>query len=166
VVVTGTDRQRSRRGGREDAGIAGEWVLDPCLEATFANGRTSIGKPVRPAMPLKRSSRMTDRLKNRRQRGSADDGAPPTATFNTDKGNIDIRLAVVNQMMTAKGNGVDGNMNSTEPRREPEAMFIDQVEVAPGNTGNAARRHEGMARIQVETIRGHIRVELVRPGTI
>jgi hypothetical protein len=110
---------------------------------------------------------MTDRLKNRRKRGSADNVAPPTATFTTEKGNIDIRLAVVNQVMSAKGNGIDGSVTGTEFRGGQEGMFKDQVEVvqsAAAGAANAVDRHDGMARVQVETVRGHIRVELVSRG--
>lgn len=136
------------KGKGRDEGITGEWVLDPALSRA-ANGYGSQ----RPGMAKRKTSRM-ERLTSRRKRGSLDE--LPTATFETDKGNLDLRLAVVNQALSEQngpGAGLVGGLDSD---------FRRQVEqVANGGAGSGDLGLVQTASAQVVSQRGHIRVELV-----
>jgi hypothetical protein len=72
---------------------------------------------------------------NKRKRGSID-GEPPSAVFKTELGDVDLRLSVVNE----------------------ETMRGDDMGM-PG--GSSTRSKSKKARVEISSVRGHIRVDLV-----
>ncbi len=138
------------KGKGRDEGVTGEWVVDPAISRVGV-----VRGQQRPGMAKRKTSRM-ERLTSRRKRGSLDE--LPTATVETDRGNIDLRLAVVNQALSEQGGqeaDLQGGLDSD---------FRRQVEQVAGTSAGSSGESLGSvqtATAQVVSQRGHIRVELV-----
>jgi hypothetical protein len=115
-------------------GIAGEYVLDPSLPFSLPDLAVNLSQ-------IGGGADGSQGMK--RKRGSID-GEPPSAVFKTEQGDVDLRLSVVNE----------------------ETMRGDDWRVTePGSGLNGpARAKSKRAKVEVSSVRGHIRVDLASPA--
>ena len=116
-------------------GIAGEYVLDPSLPFSLPDL----------AVNLSRIGGGADGSQGMKRKRGSIDGEPPSAVFKTEQGDVDLRLSVVNE----------------------ETMRGDDWRVPDGGGGlnGLARAKSKRAKVEVSSVRGHVRVDLVSPAT-
>ena len=116
-------------------GIAGEYVLDPSLPFSLPDL----------AVNLSRIGGGADGSQGMKRKRGSIDGEPPSAVFKTEQGDVDLRLSVVNE----------------------ETMRGDDWRVTERGSGlnGSARAKSKRAKVEVSSVRGHVRVDLVSPAT-
>ena len=161
------------------SGIAGEWTLDPGLprgnQLGAASSRPSLTSGSRSSFTTSDqghsitgsgsmdwqaesvssgSSRWRPRS---RISGSAHDTAQATAVFETDKGNIDVRLAVVDSGGSSGCVAAARGDTLTERYVHGERRGLLNARSGPSEVQGG----ETSARVEVVTRKGNVRVELV-----
>lgn len=89
--------------------------------------------------------------------GNAQDTAEATAVFETDKGNIDVRLAIVDSGGPSGGLAAATGDTLTERYVRGERRGLLNARSGPSEV----RGGETSARVEVVTRKGNVRVELV-----
>jgi hypothetical protein len=160
------------------SGIAGEWTLDPAIPrgnetgnassrpslasgsrnsfATSDQGHSSIAASGSMEWQPESVSSVSSRWKSRNRPLEGSVPAQATAVFETDKGNIDVRLAVVDSGTSTGGIVPESGDTLTERYVHGERRGLLNARGPSEVQGG-----ESCAKVEVVTRKGNVRVELV-----